>query len=158
MNLVRDAEGSILFGAVDANVYYSRFVGKLSARLGATHVADMQQTLESGTGISYFADSSELASYDLLARSAFVRLLLSHRKRFAELVILTAPGAGAATGQSLAATVGEPVEMLDDRHDFERRLTSVAPRALSLIRGASSPQSGVVPIVGTSPPKRVNRS
>ncbi len=157
MNLVRDSEGSIIYGVVEPNVYYSRFMGKLSARLGATHLNDLQQVLEGGSAVSFFADSSELTSYDLLARSAFVRLLLSHRKRFAEVLILNWAGGATATAQALASTVGEPVEMLEDRHEFERRLTSIAPRALQIIRGSLAPHSGLVAADGPSAALRVTR-
>lgn len=152
MNLVRDAEGGISFGLVDACVYFSRFTGKLSSRLGTAHLKDLQQALDAASGagaeLSYFADASELTSYDLLARSAFVRLLLSYRKRFSEIVILNWAGGSSATGKALAESIGEPVEMLTDRHEFEHRVATVAPRALPLVRGpgvASAPAMPAAP-------------
>jgi hypothetical protein len=157
MNLVRDAEGAITFGAVETNVYYSHFSGKLSVRLGAAHLKDLQQSLELGGAVSYFADSSELTSYDLLARSALVRLLLSQRRRFAEVVILSSGGRVSPTGQVLAATVGEPVRMLDDRNEFDRRLTTASPRALEVIRGASGPPSAQAPSSVASAAQRAHR-
>jgi hypothetical protein len=140
MNLVRDAEGAISFGLVETNVYVSRFTGKLSGRLGAAHLNDLQQALEAGGGasVTYFVDASELVSFDMLARSAFVRFLLRHRKRFSEIVVLNWVSGASAGGQSLAATVGEPVLMLEDRHEFEHRLVSAAPRAAQLIRASGS--------------------
>jgi len=157
MNLVRDAEGTISFGLVEANVYFSRFSGKLSARLGTAHLTDLQQALENGAGVSYFADASELSSFDLLARSAFVRLLLSNRKRFSEIVVLNWISGAANTGQTLAATVGEPVVMLEDRHEFEHRLLSAAPRAVQLVR-ANAPHSGTVLAASPSAALRVTRN
>jgi hypothetical protein len=142
MNLVRDAEGAINFGLVGDSVYFSRFTGKLSARLGAAHLNDLQQALDGGVNVSYFADASELTSFDLLARSAFVRVLLSYRKRFNEVVVLNWAGASVG-GQTLAQTVGEPVVMIEDRHEFEHRLISAAPRAVQLVR-ATAPHSGTV--------------
>jgi len=159
MNLVRDSEGSIIYGLVEAQVYFSRFVGKLSARLGAGHLSDLQQVLEASSGgVCYFADASELSSYDLLARSAFVRTLLSHRKRFSEVVVLNWSGGVSTTGQALAATVGEPVQMLDDRNEFERRLSTASPRALTMIRSAGTAHSGVMPVDGSRSALRVTRS
>lgn len=138
MNLVRDAEGAISFGLVETNVYLSRFTGKLSGRLGTAHLNDLQQALEGAASVSYFGDASELVSFDMLARSAFVRFLLRHRKRFNEIVVLNWVSSAALGGQSLAATVGEPVLMLEDRHEFEHRLVSAAPRAAQLIRASGS--------------------
>jgi len=167
MNLVRDSEGSIIYGLLEPHVYYSRFTGKLTARLGTGHLNDLQQAVDAGSGISYFADASELVSYDLLARSALVRLLLGHRKRFAEVLLLNASSAGAAHAspsasasssvQALAATVGKPVAMVDDRNEFERRLSTASPRALSVIRGAGTLHSGVVPVASPSAALRVTR-
>ncbi len=158
MNLVRDAEGAINFGVVEEGVYFSRFTGKLSARLGAAHLNDLQQALDVRAGMSYFADASDLASFDLLARSAFVRLLLSNRKRFSEIVVLNWAGGVSANGPTLAATVGEPVVMIEDRHEFEHRLLSAAPRAVQLLRGAgAAPHSGTVLAASPSAALRATR-
>lgn len=136
MELISDAEGAISFGWLEPKVFYSRFSGKLSTILGATHLQALEKAVDAGSSIHYFADSSELSSYDLLARSAYVRLLLSSRRRFAELVILTWSEGLSRGGQALAASVGEPLEILESRIEFERRLAASAPRGVQLIRAA----------------------
>lgn len=158
MNLVRDAEGTISFGLVEAGVYLSRFSGKLSARLGAAHLNDLQQALDAGASVSYFADASELTSFDLLARSAFVRLLLSNRKRFSEVVVLNWAGTASMGGHALAEAIGEPVVMIEDRHEFEHRLITAAPRAVQLIRAGSAPHSGTVLAASPSAALRITRN
>ena len=159
MNLVKDAEGAISFGLVEAGVYFARFTGKLSERLGMAHLNDLQQALEASPTIAYFADSSDLTSYDLLARSAFVRLLLSNRKRFSEVVILNWAGGASSTGQALAASVGEPVVMLSDRHEFDHRLAMVSGRALQALRVGATPHAAAPAAEGShAAASRANRS
>lgn len=43
-----DGEGSATFGWVGAHVYFSRFAGMLSVKLGASLVADLQSAVEGG--------------------------------------------------------------------------------------------------------------
>jgi hypothetical protein len=71
--------------------------------------------------------------YDLIARSVFVRVLLSHRRKFTQIVMLTWAQGLSAVSQSMVATVGEPLVILDDVGEFERRLMSVAPAAGQLM-------------------------
>jgi hypothetical protein len=58
-------------------------------------------------------------------------------------------GGTSATGQAFVASVGEPVVMLEDRHEFEHRLASVAPRAAQLARVAGVQHAE--PAVAASP-------
>jgi hypothetical protein len=134
MKLVRDEEGSAAFGWVGPYVYFARFAGKLSAELSATHVAHLQAAVESTPTIRYFSDSSELTRHDLLARSAFIRLLLRHRKKFSELVFLNWAGNTVLSSELLTTAVGEPLVVLDDRGEFERRLILAAPQAADMVR------------------------
>jgi len=136
MKCIGDGEGSATFGWVGAHVYFSRFAGRLSVELGGAHVADLQCAIEGSAALRYFSDSSALTSYDLLARSGFIRLLLAHRKKFAELVFLNWTGNLAASSKLLIAAVGEPIVVLGDRDDFERRLFLAAPRAVEMANEA----------------------
>ena len=93
MDLMSDAEGSVLCGWVAPGIYYARFQGKLSAQLGAFHIRALEAATDKGELIRYYCDSHALTSYDMLARSAFARLLLRKRKQFVDLVILNWNGA-----------------------------------------------------------------
>jgi len=86
-------------------------VCEFATRLGAL-VAQSQ-------AICLFCDRSELKYYDLLARSAFARVVLSHRRRFTSIVILT-----------WATTLWEPIEILTEADVFETRLLRKAPLAM----------------------------
>lgn len=151
MDLVRDLEGSVTFGWAGAGVYYSRFAGTLSVGLGDAHAEALANALAEVRSLRYFADSSELTSYDLLARSTLVRQLLSHRKKFTEIVILNWTGGLSAPGRALMDAVGQPLSILNDRLEFEQRLRQAAPLSAQAIRSARQ-QTVVNPSL--SPPLR----
>jgi hypothetical protein len=152
MDLVSDKEGSVTFGWVNARVFYTRFTGTLSVALGAAHVAALQAAIDSAPAISYFTDSSELDSYDLLARSALVRVLLSQRRKFTEMVVLSWAAELSPPGRALMDAIGEPLLILKDRAEFDRRLAVAAPMAIQAIRSA---RKRVMPTTESSlPPLR----
>ena len=136
MDLVREPEGSVMFGWLAPGVFFARFAGRLSAALGEAHVAALKRAVDTAPTLQYFADCSQLTSYDLLARSGFVRVLLSNRKKFRDIVIWDWAGSPEQNGKTLAETVGEPVTTLKDQAEFERRLTLAAPAHAWVLRMA----------------------
>ena len=66
------------------------------------------------SSLRYFSDASALESYDLLARSAFARVVLANRRRFDEIVFLTWAEGVSSTARALVAVLGEPIEILTD--------------------------------------------
>lgn len=148
MELLSDKSGSISFGWVGQNVYLSRFSGVISDSLGGAHVSRLQAILEGVAEVRYFSDARDVTSYDLLARSAFVRVVLTHRKRFKELVVLTWAEGLSAASQAFASAIGEPLVLLTSQSEFDRRLTLAAPRAREVLandeaKRASSPGRAV---------------
>lgn len=128
LELLTDATGSVTFGWMEEGVYYARFSHCLSARLGEAFVARLRSAIQSSSGpIKYFGDGRALESYDLLARSAFVRAVTEHRRRFQSITLL--PWAGGEIDRSLLAALGEPVKVNKDASDFEASLFASAPRA-----------------------------
>jgi hypothetical protein len=134
MDLAQEPEGSVIFGWVAPGVYFSRFKGHLSVALGAAHGAALERAAATVPSLRYFCDSSALTSYDLLARSGFVRVLLSHRKKFNDIFILKWAGNISQAERSLSDTVGEPLVLLDDRAAFEHKLTAAAPHYSLVLR------------------------
>jgi hypothetical protein len=96
--------------------------------LGAAHANRLQPILEGVAELRYFSDSRDVTGYDLLARSAFVRLVLAHRKRFKELVMLTWSAGLSTASQAFVSTIGEPLELLTSNAEFDRRLALAAPQ------------------------------
>lgn len=133
MQLFSDREGSVMLGWVGSNTLYSRLSGRLSAELGAQLVRALESAVAASATIRYFADARDLTSYDLLARSALARVLLSKRKQFADIVLLNWKGGDSSVARVLMETVGQPLAMLDDPSEFEKRLLCAAPRARDLI-------------------------
>jgi hypothetical protein len=130
LELLQDDDGSVALGWVGEGVFYARYVGALSAQIGAAHRERVQRILCAVSSFRYFSDASDLTQYDLLARSAFTRLVLENRRKFSQLVMLTWSGGISPATAAFAAAVGEPVSILADRVEFERLLIRAAPFAL----------------------------
>lgn len=129
LEVLRDDEGSVTLGWVGRGVFYSRFVGSLSAELGNTHVARLGEGLLLASSLLYFSDASALYQYDLLARSAFTRLVLENRRKFSRLVMLTWSTGVTPSAAAFAAAVGDSVTLLTDSTAFETLLEAAAPLA-----------------------------
>lgn len=129
LEVLKDDEGSVALGWVGTGVLYSRFAGGLSLNVGTLHHARLEDTLRQVESVRYFIDSSALDYYDIRTRRAFTRLVLTHRHRFSELVLLTWAGGISKTAEKFAAIVGEPLTLVTDQRVFERLLAHVAPLA-----------------------------
>jgi hypothetical protein len=141
LELLADDEGSVTLGWVDAGVFYSRFVGVLSAPLAARHTEQLEAALERAGSLHFFSDGRALSSYDLGARGAFLRTVLAHRSQFKSVVMLTWSLGITPVTRSFASALGEPVDILSDELEFERRLLETAP----LARGKLDPNGWLLP-------------
>ena len=129
LEVLKDDEGSVALGWVGSGVLYSRFSGGLSLGVSTMHHARLDDTLRQLDSVCYYVDSSALEYYDLLARRAFTRVMLTHRHRFSELVLLTWAGGITHAGEKFAAALGEPLTIVTEPRVFERLLSRVAPLA-----------------------------
>jgi hypothetical protein len=129
LELVADDEGSVTLGWVDTGVFYARFIGVLSAGLSEKHTLRLEAALARASALHYFADCRALASYEIGARSAFLKTVLTHRSQFKSVVILTWSLGITPVTRAFAAAVGEPVDVLADELAFESRLLATAPLA-----------------------------
>jgi hypothetical protein len=128
LELLTDATGSVTFGWMEEGVYYARFSHCLSARLGEAFAARLRSAVQSSRGpMKYFADGRALESYDLLARSAVVRVVTEHRRRFVGITLLAWDGG--EVDHAMVTALGEPIEVTKDTIDFEASLFATAPRA-----------------------------
>jgi len=129
LEVLKDEQGSVALGWVGPDVFYARFERGLSAKVGMAHVARLEEILRRVPSLKYFSDSSALTEYDLLARSAFVRLVLENRRKFSALVMLTWSAGVTPAAQAFAAAVGSPVVILADAVEFDKLLLQAAPFA-----------------------------
>ena len=127
LRMLEDQKGAIAYGYVAPRVFYARFVGQLSAELGSNYVAQLDLAVGQVPALAYFADASALSEYDLIARTRFARFVAARRVKFASLVILTWAGGISPAARAFADSLGEPVQILTDPLEFERRLANVAP-------------------------------
>jgi hypothetical protein len=124
-----DTEGSIVFGWLAPNALYARFTGGLSGTLGSAFAIRFQSLLEGKTSVRFFNDGSGLKHYDLLARSAIVRVLLAHRRSFESFTLLTWAGEVGPAAQAFLVALGDGVELVTSSEEFEARLLRIAPNA-----------------------------
>jgi hypothetical protein len=129
LEVLKDDEGSVTLGWVARGVFYSRFAGSLSAELGKAHVARLGESLLWASSLLYFSDASALYQYDLLARSAFTRLVLENRRKISRLVMLTWSTGVTPSATAFAAAVGDSVTLLTEPAVFEKLLVAEAPLA-----------------------------
>ena len=127
LELITDAAGSVTFGWVDDDVFYARFSRCLSAKLGEAFAARLRVVAQSCSTLKYFGDARALESYDLLARSAFVRVVVEQRRKFESLTLLT--WAGAELSPAFVGTLGSNLIVTKDPIDFEARLMAAGPGA-----------------------------
>lgn len=129
LELVTDAAGSVTFGWVEDGVFYARFSRCLTAKLGEIYASRLREAAAQRSGIKYFGDARALESYDLLARSAFVRVASEYRRKFDSFTLLNWEGSPLSAG--FLSTLGDNVTVAESSADFEARLLALAPRARS---------------------------
>jgi hypothetical protein len=133
LGMLEDQKGAIAYGYVAPRVFYARFVGQLSAELGASYVDQLDAAVGQVPALAYFADASALSEYDLAARARFMRFVANRRVKFASLVILTWAGGCKPAARAFADALGEPVQILTEPLEFECALANVAPQPTRLV-------------------------
>jgi hypothetical protein len=127
--MLRDSEGAVIVGWLAEGVFYTRMVGILSIELGEMLAAHLRKVLAELPSLRYFCDLSALQTYDLLARSAVMRVVLANRRRFADIVVLTWSEGVNAAEQAFVTAIGDPITLLTDPTEFEKSLLRAAPFA-----------------------------
>jgi hypothetical protein len=122
-------EGSITVGWVGEGVLYARFQGDLYSSLGVAYAARLEQLLGDAKQVRSFVDASALKTYDLLARSAIVRVLLAHRSRFVSISLLNWDDASRQSAATPLTGLGDLLDVSRDPVEFHGRLLRAAPFA-----------------------------
>ena len=136
LKTLSDPKGSVVMGWVAESVLWARFAGHLSRSLGAVFADELELRLGDGALIRCFLDASRLDSYDLLARTAAVRVLLSNTSRLSSLVVLEWSEGASAVGRAIMGAVGTLMQTTTSRSQFDARLLSEAPLAMQRIARA----------------------
>jgi hypothetical protein len=132
-----DDHGSAFLDWVADDVLYARTEGSLSAALGDAFARALKSQLQAVPSVHYFGDSSRLDQYDLLARSAFMRVVLAERIKFQSFTLLTWAEGVSSVARAFVNLMGPSATVLTDRSDFDRRLLRLAPSARNVIDIAS---------------------
>lgn len=130
-SVLSDADGSIAMAWVGERVLFARFQGSISAELARSHAARFDAMTAKTSGVAYFADGSALTRYDLLVRSAFARFVMSRPALFRSITLLAVEPSVARVLHPLTQTLNGLVELTNHPEDFELRLLSEAPFALT---------------------------
>jgi hypothetical protein len=131
--MMTDPEGSIAVGWVAPDVLYAKLGGGLSGRLGSAFATKLKALADGKTSIRLFIDSSGLRHYDLLARSAVIRVLLAKRRAFESFTMLAWAGEIGPGERAFAAALGSGVDIVTSSDEFEAKLYRVAPSARQLL-------------------------
>lgn len=123
--MLEEPRAAVAFGYVAPRVFYTRFVGRLSAALAASYVRELSDALAGVSTLAYFADNSALSGYDDAARSRIESLVRAERAKFTSIVMLNHPSGSGAVSRAFAN--GGGIKLLTEPLDFERALCNVAP-------------------------------
>lgn len=127
LELLLDDEGTVDLGWVASGVVFARFNKRLSADLGQRFATRLTSYVNEAPQLHYFADASLLSSYDLIARSALLRVFMEHRRKFVTLVTLTWSEGISEAARTLRDVIGEPFDLVTDKSEFEGRMLKAAP-------------------------------
>ncbi|MGC4093749.1 MAG: hypothetical protein QM756_38780 [Polyangiaceae bacterium] len=128
-----DDQGTVTIGCVGNGVLYAGYEGMLSARLGEQVAEQVERFASASASLQFFVDASALTQYDMVARSAFVRVVLAHRRRFAALLMLNWTSTISPAGRALVTLLGEPSEIVSDPDEFQHRIAQAAPHARQML-------------------------
>jgi len=134
LDVIRDSDGLVQFGWVASGVLYARFAGALTANSGQSFAVRLSEAMVQMPELCFFVDASELTSYDVLARSALARVILSRRRRFTSIMWRTDSEGPSPSISALTSSLGEPIEVTSDEGVFELALLRKAPLALRIVR------------------------
>lgn len=129
LQVFTDSDGSIAVGFIGEGVLYTRIVAGLSASLGALYATHIQSLLNQSSTVRYFADISRMKQYDLLARSAFVRVVLANRRKLSSLAVHARTDGHGLASRTFTASLGSWVALVSEAHEFETQLVRAAPLA-----------------------------
>jgi hypothetical protein len=142
LHVLSDAQGTVSFGFLAANVYYLRIEGFLSAKVGIDCAVKLRQELSFGTEVACFADVASAEGGAFAARSAVMRALLANRRQLSNMTILAAANPSGTRARSMAVMLGRPSTIIESPALFQTQLREAVPSA----RSKTAPPSGTVRI------------
>jgi hypothetical protein len=140
LSMLEDRDGAIAHGMLAPRVFYSRFVGLLSAELSDRFLSQLDLAFHAAVAPAATApaaclmDLSALQSCSAYARARLHGYLRAERSRFATLAILERPERSVLGARDLFAELGEPGVVHADPQEFDRALSNLAPAPRGLLR------------------------
>ncbi|HEY3494096.1 MAG TPA: hypothetical protein VGK73_05395, partial [Polyangiaceae bacterium] len=111
--------------------------------------ARLERFLGETKQVRYFVDAASLRTYDLLARSAIVRVMLANRSRFQNILLLNWDESGRSAATSPLTALGDLLQVILDPADFQARLLKAAPFATHRLNLRHEPPPTPAPLTRT---------
>jgi hypothetical protein len=127
-----DSQGSLHLGWIDRGVFYVKLSGAIGREIADRFVERFTALIGDNVAIRYFADWSELSSYDYPAMGAVLGAVLAKRGQYQLVVARTWGGTVGAKARAYGEALG-CLEYVHTAREFELRLRAAAPRTAGAI-------------------------
>jgi len=136
LEVLNDREGAVVAGWVANGIFYAQFVEYLTGPLGMRFASRFEQHLLINSGpVSLYADCASLDSYDLTARDAWTRVMVSQRRLLAPSLFLARTRLVELGLRAIAAMLRPGlIEVVTSQSEFVARLDKAAPDAWRALR------------------------
>jgi hypothetical protein len=128
LTMVADLQGAVVLGFVSKDIFYMRFTGHVTTRLGSKCAALLRRQLSSHAVQGIFCDGDQ-PSIDLSARSEIVRAFLDNRRHLESMATLVGTPEVAPTLRAIATVLDCLAHIADTADDFHGMLIRAAPYA-----------------------------
>ena len=129
LSMVADREGALVLGFVSKDIFYVRFMGRISTSLGSKFAALLRKSLADSPVIGCFCDADSPGTVDLAARSEIIRAFLDNRRRFESMATLVGTPGVASTVRAIATVLDCLVHIVENPDEFNTLLVRAAPYA-----------------------------
>jgi hypothetical protein len=126
LEYIRDEQGSVIVGWLQAGVIYARFSGVCSAELADGFARRFRSLVGDHAPVRYYADYSALESYDIAASVILFDVLLEKREQFQLITLRPWSAPLTAKVQAMLTTLG-CVELTASAEAFDERLRAATP-------------------------------
>jgi hypothetical protein len=135
------SQGSLELGWIEPGIFYVKLSGAIHRELADRFVERFTALIGDSVAIRYFADWSELSTYDYPGMGAVLGAVLAKRAQFQLVIARTWGGAVDAKARAYGDALG-CLEYVLTAQDFELRLRAAAPRAAQAICRLAVAQAG----------------
>ena len=127
--MIADREGALVLGFVSEDIFYMRFIGRISTSLASKSAALLRKHLADSRILGCFCDADTPETVDLAVRSEIIRAFLDNRRRLESTATLVGTPAVASTVRAIATVLDCLVHVVENTDEFNTMLVRAAPYA-----------------------------